>query len=229
MKKYVITIILAVLISTVSLTSMQAFAGTGPIVEPPFDKNALHTAWFDDFDNPDLPPSDPLEQFNPEFLLNPNVIATGGCIGEFCAFTLPNYIDGLNTKLVRVEISYTGTGNDVPTVPTLTCFDSEAGETEGFFVDGNEIEFFLQVDLKCHPNPDWEIISFQRTANTGLVNVSIWTASFNEEQVAGELLPIMSSALVIAGVSTIAIWMIPTVLGLAGAGVYLVKFRANRG
>jgi len=47
-------------------------------------------------------------------------------------------------------------------------------------------------------------------------------------QVAGELLPIMSSALVIAGVSTIAIWMIPTVLGLAGAGVYLVKYRANR-
>jgi hypothetical protein len=38
----------------------------------------------------------------------------------------------------------------------------------------------------------------------------------------------MSSALVIAGVSTIAVWMIPTVLGLAGAGGYLIKFRANR-
>ena len=47
------------------------------------------------------------------------------------------------------------------------------------------------------------------------------------QEVAGELLPIMSSALVIAGVSTIAIWMIPTVLGLAGAGVYLVKFRKH--
>jgi hypothetical protein len=35
----------------------------------------------------------------------------------------------------------------------------------------------------------------------------------------------MSSALVIAGVSTIAVWTIPAVLGLAGAGVYLVKFR----
>ncbi len=224
MKKYVITIILAVLISTVSLTSMQAFAGTGPIVEPPFDKNALHIAWSEDFDKPDLPPSDPLIQFNSQFLLF-DVDPIGGCNGDICEFTLPNFVDGLNTKLVRVGISYTGTGNDVPTIPTLTCFDSEAGETEGFFVDANEIEFFLQVDLKCHPNPDWEIISFQRTANTGLVNVSIWTASFNEEQVAGELLPIMSSALVIAGVSTIAIWMIPTVLGLAGVGVYLVKFR----
>jgi hypothetical protein len=58
----------------------------------------------------------------------------------------------------------------------------------------------------------------------GLIEVfqDLW---INEQQVAGELLPIMSSALVIAGVSTIAVWMIPTVLGLAGAGVYLVKFR----
>jgi len=47
-------------------------------------------------------------------------------------------------------------------------------------------------------------------------------------QVAGELLPIDSSALMIAGLTSSAVWMIPTVLGLAGAGVYLVKFRANR-
>jgi len=47
------------------------------------------------------------------------------------------------------------------------------------------------------------------------------------DTVAGELLPIMSSALIIAGVSTIAIWMVPAVVGLAGAGVYLIKFRAR--
>jgi len=43
--------------------------------------------------------------------------------------------------------------------------------------------------------------------------------------VAGELLPINSSALMIAGLTSMTVWMIPTVLGLAGAGVYLVKFR----
>ena len=55
--------------------------------------------------------------------------------------------------------------------------------------------------------------------------------SLNDEcptQVAGELLPIDSSALMIAGLTSMSVWMIPTVLGLAGAGVYLVKFRANR-
>ena len=46
--------------------------------------------------------------------------------------------------------------------------------------------------------------------------------------VAGELLSVNSSALVIAGLASSAVWMIPTVAGIAGAGIYMVKFRANR-
>ncbi len=45
--------------------------------------------------------------------------------------------------------------------------------------------------------------------------------------VAGELLPLDSTALMIAGLSSMSVWMIPTVLGLAGVGVYLVKFRKH--
>jgi len=46
--------------------------------------------------------------------------------------------------------------------------------------------------------------------------------------VAGEILSIDSSALVVAGLTSSAVWMIPTLAGIAGAGVYLVKLRANR-
>jgi len=46
-----------------------------------------------------------------------------------------------------------------------------------------------------------------------------------EQQVAGQLLPLDSTALFLAGIQGMTVWMIPTVLGLAGAGVYLVKFR----
>ena len=49
-----------------------------------------------------------------------------------------------------------------------------------------------------------------------------------EKPVAGELLSLDSSALVVAGLTSSAIWMIPTLAGIAGAGVYLVKLRANR-
>jgi len=46
-------------------------------------------------------------------------------------------------------------------------------------------------------------------------------------QVAGQLLPLNSTALFLAGIQSMTVWMIPTVLGLAGAGVYLVKFRKH--
>lgn len=46
--------------------------------------------------------------------------------------------------------------------------------------------------------------------------------------VAGELLSLDSSALVVAGLASSAVWMIPAIAGIAGAGVYLVKLRASR-
>jgi hypothetical protein len=45
--------------------------------------------------------------------------------------------------------------------------------------------------------------------------------------VAGELLSLDNSALMIAGLSSM-IWIAPAVAGLAGAGLFLVKHRANR-
>jgi len=58
------------------------------------------------------------------------------------------------------------------------------------------------------PNPDQKFCEF-----------------VNQKLVAGELLPLDTSALMIAGLTSMKVWMIPTVLGLAGVGVYLVKFR----
>jgi len=46
--------------------------------------------------------------------------------------------------------------------------------------------------------------------------------------VAGELISLDSSALVIAGLTGSALWMIPTIAGIASAGIYLIKFRTNR-
>ena len=46
--------------------------------------------------------------------------------------------------------------------------------------------------------------------------------------VAGEIIPIDNSVLFLAGLSSMSLWMIPAIAGIAGAGVYLVKFRANR-
>jgi len=45
--------------------------------------------------------------------------------------------------------------------------------------------------------------------------------------VADELLSLDSSVLVIAGLTSSMIWRIPAVAGIVGAGIYMVKFRAN--
>ncbi len=48
-----------------------------------------------------------------------------------------------------------------------------------------------------------------------------------ESPVAGELLPLDNTALFLAGIQSMTVWMVPTVLGLAGVGEYLVKFRKH--
>ena len=63
------------------------------------------------------------------------------------------------------------------------------------------------------------------------VGIGLWqgtakiTLEVNPPQpVAGELLSLDSSALIVTGLSSM-IWMVPAVAGVVGAGVYLVKFR----
>jgi len=46
--------------------------------------------------------------------------------------------------------------------------------------------------------------------------------------VGGEFLPIDSTALLLAGLQTSAIWILPAVAGLAGTGYYLIRFRSKQ-
>ena len=100
------------------------------------------------------------------------------------------------------------------------CADSESGCQSVTFSDENSLNV-------C----DAGTIERTWTATDGSGNTSscVQTITIEGECVAGELLPLDNTALLLAGIQSMTVWMIPTVLGLAGAGVYLVKFRANRG
>ncbi|MFQ5439879.1 MAG: hypothetical protein ACE5DL_00290 [Nitrosopumilaceae archaeon] len=55
----------------------------------------------------------------------------------------------------------------------------------------------------------------------------IWTVSYDEDEpVAGQFLSLDSSSLVVVGLTSSMVWMIPAVTGIVGAGIYL-KFRRN--
>jgi len=85
-------------------------------------------------------------------------------------------------------------------------------------------------DWTIQPNPDWETIQIAIPEDSFVIQV-VDTISFDadepEKQVEGQLLPLDTLALVIAGLSSMTVFMIPAVAGIAGAGIYLVKFRAR--
>ena len=67
-----------------------------------------------------------------------------------------------------------------------------------------------------------------------VAQIDQFTQTFSQEPVpeppvvGGELLPIDSTALMLAGLQSSAIWMLPVLAGIAGTGFYLVKFRTNK-
>ena len=223
MRKYFIPIIFAILVSTISLSSTQAYAGSS---DPRFDENWVHADWqngsFDTLVNPadnfDFDDQSPYELAK--------VRTFGGCDDGDCSFTVSNFVDDLNTKLIRVDVFY---GDEPPHSPSVTC-DNEGQESSGeLVVDESFSKAVWTWEFICHPNPDFETINFTRV-DPSTIAVNIWTTSFDEPEdpVAGELLSVDSSALVIAGLTGSAVWMIPTIAGIAGAGIYLVKLRTNR-
>ena len=94
-------------------------------------------------------------------------------------------------------------------------------EDEAFFEPTNSIKVSLGV-----------VVSGDVSENSLQEFVALYsqvppTPPEPETRVAGELLPLDSTALFLAGIQSMTVWMIPAIAGLAGVGVYLVKFRKH--
>jgi len=72
------------------------------------------------------------------------------------------------------------------------------------------------------------------STDAGIFNVNSpisdgsFMAQLKQKPVGGELLPIDSTALVLAGIQTSAIWMLPVLAGAVGVGAYYIKTRMNK-
>jgi hypothetical protein len=115
---------------------------------------------------------------------------------------------GLDTSIkVAVEVQGTNEGD----LPVVGCADVGEGTAVMFF---NDFQDFFGSET-----PEEEQL---------LLNAVQVQSCTVDTQVAGELLPLDSTALLIGGLSSMSVFMIPAVAGLVGAAVYLVKYRANR-
>jgi len=160
-----------------------------------------------------------------------NNMATNNGLVADCVVIVPNYIDPLPLKLIHIT-------TDFAEVVGIACFDDD-GSNGVKIKDGTRDsqvpndEGFIE-EWRCEPNPDFEDIFFILT-NNEVSNIEIHTVSKDvpptptPPKVGGELLPIDSTTLVLAGLQTSAIWMLPVLAGVAGSafGILYIKSRRN--
>jgi len=126
-------------------------------------------------------------------------------------------------------------GDVIITLPSNTCandFEVDGFNTpfqaQAFDINGNLLDTIIGVS-----NP--QTMSFAGFLVHSVVVTGTFYAiddvTFTPEScavVGGELLSIDSTALMLAGLQSSAIWMLPVLAGIAGTGFYLVKFRTNK-
>ncbi|MDH3677993.1 MAG: hypothetical protein OEQ12_06810 [Nitrosopumilus sp.] len=127
------------------------------------------------------------------------------------------------TQEVRVEIR-----NSNGTEVLATIWSTDAGDPLN--QEGPNSRSF-DITSTLHGLEGQEVrLCFSQETGIFFLNYSVDNVSLTTETalVAGKLLPLDSSALFLAGINSMMVWMIPIVAGLAGAGAYMVKFRFEK-
>jgi len=217
-RKYVLPIILTLLISSVSYPAMQGFADPNMAMFGPVMIEFLGCV--------DL-------GVQVECKWKATGTGTPGVMGaSHITFGIESCLDLIDSfsptdadpRIESVEIGFdptTGvTGIKWNTDASFDFKDDDQMITYGVILNISMEELvMIMVGVKAGPNEDVQEITGPFCTTNGNGN--------GNGNVAGELLPLDSTALFLAGIQSMTIWMIPTVLGLAGAGVYLVKFRKH--
>jgi len=136
----------------------------------------------------------------------------------------PNELSDIIPKKITCNLVISG----IQPIPSTTCELNDI--TIGNFGEFNtaDLTFAEAVRNLGDISEEHCIVTFTVFLGTEGVQAEVFQELWiNEPQVAGELLPLDTSALMIAGLTSMTVWMIPAVAGLAGAGVYLVKFRKH--
>ena len=230
--------ILIALTLTIGLASQEAFAGTP-------EENSVHALWNTNLGVPS--DADTFEWFSSEYDLFINSIfddlhqAEGSCIDRSpnpevtdCFFVLANFVDPLNTKTIKLEIVYSGTGSvdDI----SIICHNNAAPNAVSDVTEGVPVSASSSTtpggvttatyEFVCHPNPDFEQFELVITDIT-VESVEIWTRSFHEELVGGTFLPIDSTSLLLAGTQITASWVIPVIISAVGIVLVFVRKSEN--
>ena len=217
--KSILVIVMIASLASMGLTSNQAYGGNLNTNSVVFEDNFVHASWTIPPGAVSATPPDSFETFSSSGLPLSEQPAQMTCDESLlCVFQIPNFVDELDTKIIFIDITFdTGTGTELST-PTVSCIDSTGTSAGIFLFQGFDLPDLFIFDFKCIPNPDREEITIQFDPN--VLFVEIWTTSFDDIPVGGTLVPIETTALLLASTQMTASWLIPIIV--AGAGFILV-------
>lgn len=214
----------------VPVGTQNSFAGVMSLEE-----NSVHASWLTSLGNTRAP--DSFETGPSQFDLFVETPFTsfpegfGSCFpdksgGVTCSFFIPNFVDPLKTKTINLDFSFTG-GAAVGDV-SVFCFDEnedEAGIPISSSSSTNQDVTSASFEFDCLPNPDWEVIVIRFSDPITLLQMDVWTVSFDDPPIVGGMgIPIDSSALLLASASSMTLWMVPVIAGI-GIGVFVIRKR----
>ena len=193
------------------------------------EENSLYFEWnsIDQFNSnsPDVfsqgPSSFPLSQFGGGNQGDIGTLARGppgNGDDDFVFVSVVNFVDGLDKKIVRIQVTYSANPQSgFSSILSASEYDQNTGDNTAFslcelidHVDVSATHFY--EDWLCEPNPDAEfhqVELFGGDQGEEITQLVMDTISFDDEVVGGELLPIDSTTLMLAGLQSSAIWMLP--------------------
>jgi len=146
-------------------------------------------------------------------------VGSSGIEGRACHIHVPNFFDQFNTKLIRVQVFFTG---PQPTIDNAIKPDPKSAATCTFVERYSTVDSFYE-DWICHPNPDNERIWLTLARDTDVTQVVVDAISFDRNAVGGEIIPLDSTMVLVAGSQNTAAWMIPVIV--SGIGIAIVIAR----
>ncbi len=136
-----------------------------------------------------------------------------------CHFHVPNWDDPFNTKSLRVNVFWTG--------PTPAIFNVKPlPNTLDPCIRGNLVNAGLghfYEDWTCHPNPDNERIWLTMDPSTEILDVVVDFISFDRNAVGGDIIPLDTTMVLVAGTHSVAAWMIPVIVSAIGIGIVIAR------
>ncbi|MCH6586349.1 MAG: hypothetical protein IH792_04905 [Thaumarchaeota archaeon] len=145
-----------------------------------------------------------------------------------CHIHVPNFDDPFNTKLIRINVHWSG-----PVQPVTDNVKPSPGDTSEDCIRGPLVVVesvpgsqgfgHFYEDWTCHPNPDNERIWLTMDPSTNIIDVVVDFISFDRNAVGGDIIPLDTTMILVAGSQNTAAWMIPVIVSGIGFAIVIAR------